>query len=230
MNQTKITVKIFEPLLKGFDHQIDRLFIKRDAFLNHIIKAEVAHLAEEMAGKRLSSKARQYVSQQLKKMGTKTVNVVVDKDTANALNAVVGQCNMVRDAFLNRLIIFLRSSAPLLSHLELPHFIVRSEFDSVYEEMPTSPLGSMEAVTADPFYYLRISVAERYNTGLYLLDLPKKLIGFSCFIDDSQVPGTREYAESMMRSDELLKELGSFELDAFAVAPSTVENNAMPCK
>ncbi len=41
MSQTKITVKIYEPLLRDFDRQIDKLFIKRDAFLNAMIKEEV---------------------------------------------------------------------------------------------------------------------------------------------------------------------------------------------
>jgi len=41
METTKITVKIYEPLLKSFDHQLDEVFIKRDAFLNAIIKAEL---------------------------------------------------------------------------------------------------------------------------------------------------------------------------------------------
>lgn len=110
MNQTKMTVKIYEPLFKSFDDQMNRLCIKRDAFLNHMIKRETPNLAKELDGRRLSPSARRYISGSLKRMGTRTVNVVVDKETAEALNAVVDASNIVRDAFINRLIMFLRSS------------------------------------------------------------------------------------------------------------------------
>ena len=124
MSQTKITVKIYEPLLRDFDRQIDKLFIKRDAFLNAMIKEEVQHLAREMEGKRLTPSAKRHIAGELKRMGTTQVNVVVDKATADALNGIVETSNLVRDAFMNRLIMLLRSSGALLSYLELPEFIV----------------------------------------------------------------------------------------------------------
>lgn len=137
MNQTKMTVKIYEPLFKSFDDQMNRLCIKRDAFLNHMIKRETPNLAKELDGRRLSSSARRYISGSLKRMGTRTVNVVVDKETADALNAVVDASNIVRDAFINRLIMFLRSADTVLDYFGMPKFIVPSDFDDWYEPMPT---------------------------------------------------------------------------------------------
>lgn len=221
MNKTKITVKVYAPLLAAFDEQLDRLFIKRDAFLNHMIRTEISHLENELEGRELSGKARRYISGQLKRMGTRTINVVVDKETAELLTAVVDRSNIVRDAFLNRLIMFLRSSNSLLTHLELPRVIVRSEFNSYYEEMPTSPLEAMESVLADPLYYLRIAAEERVKGGLYLLDLPQKLSGFTCFLEDAEVPGSREYDEKQKQSMELLDELLRFEIDAFSNVSAT---------
>ncbi len=110
METTKITVKIYEPLLKSFDRQLDEVFIKRDAFLNAITKAELKNLASDMEGKVLSSKAKRYISGELKRMGTAQINIVVDKSVVEELNAIVAKSNMVRDAFFNRLILFLRSS------------------------------------------------------------------------------------------------------------------------
>lgn len=78
MGQTKITVKIYEPLLRDFDRQIDSLFLKRDAFLNHMIKGEVRHLANDMKDKQLSSRAKRYIAGELKRLGTVPVNIVVD--------------------------------------------------------------------------------------------------------------------------------------------------------
>ena len=59
MEQTKITMKICKPLLHKFNQQIDSVFIKRDALINHILKVEVKHLGKELQGLVLSSKARQ---------------------------------------------------------------------------------------------------------------------------------------------------------------------------
>jgi len=215
MNQTKITIKIYEPLLRDFDQQINKLFIKRDAFLNAMIQEEVKHLADDMEGKRLTPNAKRYIAGELKRLGTTPVNVVVDKSTADALNAVVEATNMVRDAFMNRLIMLLRSSAQLLNYLELPEFITDSAFDSYVEPMPTSPMKAIEAVHSDPLFYLRVACEERNKTGLYLMDLPVKLAGFACYLDDSQVPGTEAYAQSQRDTQAMLDELMSLEADAF---------------
>ena len=219
MPQTKITVKIYEPLLRGFDKQLDALHMKRDAFLNSMIESELQYLSEDMRGKRLSANAHRYIAGELKRLGTWPVNVVIDHATAKALNAAVKKTNMVRDAFINRLIMFLRSSDALLAHLELPRVIDYSSFESSVEPMPTSPLKAIEAVHADPLFYLRIATQERFQTGLYLLDLPAKLAGFTCYMDDASIPGTEAYELAQERAqkvaDKLLQELESFEADAF---------------
>ena len=215
MSQTKITVKIYEPLLRDFDKQIDSLFIKRDAFLNSMIKGEVSHLASDLEGKRLSSKAKRYIAGELKRLGTVPVNVAVDKSTADALNAVVESTNIVRDSFINRLIMMLRSSDALLKYLELPLVVTTSAFQSSVDPMPTSPMQAIEAVHSDPLFYLRVAAEERHETGLYLIDLPPKLAGFACYLDESRVPGTEAYAQAQRDVQAMLHELVSLEADAF---------------
>jgi hypothetical protein len=212
MNQTKITAKIYKPLHIAFGKQINSLYLKRDAFLNNMIKEETKYLAEDLGGKRLSSYAKKYIAGELKqigKVGTVQVNIVVEQSTADALNKVVKDSNLVRDAFLNRLILLLLSPPNLLKYLELPEVINGSSFENCVEPMPTSPLVSIQSVLDDPLYYLREAAAERLGTGIYLIDLPPKFVGFSCYLDDSQVPGTQEHEnahqEAMAMLDELMK-------------------------
>jgi hypothetical protein len=193
MNTTKITIKIHEPLLKAFDKQLESVFLKRDAFLNHIIKREITNLAEQLEGKRLSPKAKRYISQELKRLGTKNINVVVEKEVAKVLNEIVERHNIVRDAFMNRLILFLHSSDELLTYLNLPLNITDMPKRSGYEGMPTSPFFAIESVIFEPFYYLEIAAKQKHNSGVYLLDLPPKNVGFSCFIDDYLIPNTVEF-------------------------------------
>lgn len=212
MEQTKITVKIYDRLLTAFNRDADSLFLKRDAFLNQMISIETEYLAQEMAGRRLSSKAKRHIAGSLKKLGTTTVNIVVDKPVANALNAVVAENNIVRDAFMNRMLWMLRGGEKLLDYLELPQFITGSAFERfIPDAMPTSPMRAIGAVQSDPLHYLRLACEERHGTGLYLLDLPPKLAGFACWIDDIFVPGTATYIDP----DQMLEELEAMERDAF---------------
>lgn len=222
MNQTKITVKIHARMLLAFDRQIDQLFLKRDAFLNAMIKGEIEHLAEDMEGKRLTPRAKRYIAGELKRMGTTQVNVVVDKSTADALNAVVEASNMVRDAFINRLIMLLRSSGPLLSYLDLPQTITERDFGAGVEPMPTSPMTAMEAVHTDPLHYLRTACKRQHQTGLYLVDLPPSYAGFSCYMEDSSVPGTPAYEQVQKDVQAMLDDYAAQEAQSFQ-KPQTLQ-------
>lgn len=215
MNQTKITVKVYEPLLCDFNNQIDRLFIKRDAFLNHMIKSELQHLDEDLSNIRQSDKARQYVAGQLKKLGTHTINIVVDKEVADSLNSIVKRSNMVRDAFVNRLIMLLRSTKAL-KFLGLPNKITDWHFKGIDDTLPTTPLEAMEVILNDPLYYLRQASIERNECGLYRLSLPQKFVGFSCYLEDEHVPTTEKHREMQKADADFMQEkLDSDQADAF---------------
>lgn len=217
MSKTKITVKIYKPMLSAFNLQLDKLFIKRDAFLDSMIQKEVGYLADDMKGKRLTLSAKRYIAGELKRLGTTAVNVVVDKATADKLNSVVDTSNLVRDAFMNRLIMLLRSNVKLLKYLDVPQFINAPTFSSA-ESMPTSPMDAMEAVSADPLFYLRVACKEQYQTGLYLLDLPA---AFTCYMDESMVPGTKAYEQMQRDIQAMMDELSIFETDAFQNSTTT---------
>ena len=79
----------------------------------------------------------------------------------------------------------------------------------------------MEAVHADPLFYLRVACEERHKTGLYLLDLPPKLAGFTCFMDESMVPGTKAYEQMQREAQAMLDELIDLEADAFQKPETT---------
>lgn len=218
MDTTKITVKIYTPLLTKFSKTLDSLHIKRDSFLNAMIKGESAQLAIELNGRKQSGAARKYIAGALKRLGTTTVNIVVEKSTADNLNQIVDEANLVRDAFINRLMYFLLSSDRLLQFLELPVFITGSNFEGYVEPMPTSPMSSMKVIASDPLYYLRLAVQENYDAaGIYTLSLPKEFNGFACFLPNDEIPGTEENQSLLASLDELMKiELDSLEENALS--------------
>lgn len=197
---TAITARLYAPMYKDFDRQLNGALLRRDAFLDRAIAGEIKHLREDLAGKRLSAVAHRFIAGKLKGMGKKgdpalkQVSIAVRPATAEALRKATTEHNLVRDAFLNRLITLLRSSDALLDSLGLPK-VVENDWRDGSEPMPTSPLKVIELTEWDPLYYLRNACHQRHGCGLYALDFPESLIGFSCFLDDDRVPGTPENAK-----------------------------------
>lgn len=197
---TAITARLYAPMHKDFDRQLTAALLRRDAFLDRMIAGEIQHLREDLAGKKLSPVANRFIAGKLKGMGKKgdpalkQVSIAVRPATANALRVATTKHNLVRDAFLNRLITLLRSSDKLLDALDLPKKVVGSDWRDGSEPMPTSPLKAIEATESDPLYYLRNACHQRHGCGLYALDFPESVIGFSCFLDDDRIPGTPENA------------------------------------
>lgn len=210
---TKLTAKLYDPMYADFDRMISNALLRRDAFLDLMIAQEIPHLREDLEGKQLSSEANRHISHSLKRLGLRQVSIAVRHETAETLRAVVEEHNLVRDAFLNRLIALLRASDPLLKALGLPNRIRGGRGDGT-EDMPTSPLRSIEETLGDPFYYLRAACQERYGCGLHLVEFPEKYMGFYCYLGDDHVPSTPAYKEREEKDREearLLAEL--FEAD-----------------
>jgi hypothetical protein len=213
---TKITVNLFAPMYRSFDRQLSDALLRRDAFIDRMIATEIPHLREDLTGKALSRKANRHISQSLKGMGTELLAktcISIRPSTAKALHEAVNDHNLVRDAFINRLIALLRSSDDLLGLLDLPTRITSSRRDGT-EDMPTSPLKAIDEIQSDPLFYLRHACQHRHECGLYDLELPPHLHGLSCYLPDEVVPGTAEYAKKVQRDMSTyvsLADLGDFE-------------------
>lgn len=170
LESTKITININKTLLEQFSNGLDRCFIKRDAFLNNLISIEVDRFDEEMEGVKQSKKARKYLIENLKRSGTKAINVVVDKSVALRLNAIIKKHGMSRDCFVNRLLLL--STFPEGAKYELRMFSSISElykevqessfdfYDSYVEgnEVSTSTLTGIHSYIIDPFKFLRTCI------------------------------------------------------------------------
>ena len=214
MDETKITAKFFKPMYDDFDRQLYRLMFKRDAFMDKMIEQELSALRADLAGKRLSAKANAYISGELKKLGGRKVpplhpvSIKLRKSTAQALEEIVRESNLVRDAFLNRLVMFLRSSDRLLTKLGMATAI--NDVPGA-QTMPTSPMKVLEEVLADPFFYLRADCRNQHGCGLYALKLPKELHAFSCYLADDEIPGTPAFESKQAEEEALWRELDAFE-------------------
>ena len=203
MTKTAISFRVPEKLWDAFKTQTDELFLSRAPFLNYMVRRELNYLRDDLVGMKLSTRAKRHISGQLKRTGAKSVNIEVEPETAEALRATVAEHNLVRDAFMCRLIIFLRSTDTLLKHLEVPRYATSKGSGSYLEEMPSSPLGAMEAVRDDPLFYVRSHVQEGWQCGVYRVQLPRSADWAACYLDDELVPGTRSHRKKQKEDDEM---------------------------
>lgn len=217
MAQAKITVKVFAPLLTDFDVHLRALHLKRDAFLDNVLRLELPNLERDLQGKRLSPKARQHIARKLKRMGTVQVNITINTATADQLRNVVGQANIVRDAFINRIIYLLRASDRFLDYLGLPHTTEGLPLGEI-SSIPVSPIGAIAIAHADPLGILRRAVHKQIGTGLYSLELPDEFTAFACYLDDVKLAEIPAFARRQPQSDQFdqsANELEALEDKAF---------------
>jgi len=120
LQNTKISVGVVTTLFHDWQAQLEECFMKRDAFLEHVLRCELEHLSADLAGKRNSEEAKAYISHSLRRLGgarslaIKPRSFKISKATADALRALEHEHNLVRDALFNRLIVLMRGRSGLL--------------------------------------------------------------------------------------------------------------------
>ena len=203
MSKTKISFNVHTLLWERFKEQTDSLFLARAPFLDYVLSRELEQLCVELQGLRLSSRGKRYIIGLVGRENRTSINIEVRRETADALRRAMRTHNLVRDAFMNRLLLLLRGSDALLSELELPLHLNSSAVRASLEAMPLSPLGAMESVRDDPLYYMRWQVEETHGCGLYRLELPSGLQWATCFLPDERVPNTKAHAQRLKRLEML---------------------------
>jgi len=190
MDTTKILVSIRNETFQKFKAVMQDLPLKRDAYLDQTIQAEIPEFRKEMAGRRMSEKAHRYVRQSFKRdINSTKVSIELRKSTAHALDLALKETNTPRDSFVNRLLLFLNCTEGLLKYLGI------SADDSVQYGIPVSPMLAARCVLRSPLSALRESLQQDPDTpeGIYITPLPRKLVGIECHVPDWNVPGTEEY-------------------------------------
>lgn len=204
MPRTAISFNVPPKLWEAFKTQTDSLFLSRAPFLDYMVANELPHLRTELNGLKLSLRAKRYIAGAMKKQGPTSVNIEVRPETAEALRAAARSHNLVRDAFMARLLIFLRSTDAFLKYLEVPHLATSQGTKVHLEEMPASPLKAMEAVRDDPLAYVRFHVEAVHEAGIYRVPLPRQLDWAACYLTDESIPGTAAYRRQQKLGNELL--------------------------
>lgn len=216
----KVTLKVFTPLLHEAESRLDALHMRRDSFLGHLIDRELPHLESDLQGKRLSISARRFIARSLKRLGTSQINVQLDSATAERLDEIANETNLVRDSFINRLLYLSLCSEALLRYFEVP----LASPAMCPHGRPTGYFQAIQEIQADPLASLRELVKAKHGKGLYLAPLPLELAAFECYLDDETF--WEKYGASGNAPDPTTALLQTFESAAYQARLSPARESA----
>jgi hypothetical protein len=172
MEKTKVTFKIFSGRYKELANQLDGLFIKRDAFLEHLLLIEMPHLKEALDGKVNSSFIRAHINKAMdKKRRTTSLTVALRTSTAQKLRSILDEHYVSRDAFINRIILFMLMNEAQLNALGIAPLASDAEKRvNFVDAIPTSPFPALKYIIEDPLFLARESL-NLSGENMYLMDL-----------------------------------------------------------
>lgn len=161
---TKITVKIWRPLIAALDKKLDSACLRRDAYLAKLLNTEVPLLDNEVS-LRNSGQAHAFISERLDAMDRKLVSIALDAEIVQKLQDVCVRKNIVRDAFFNRLYLLLAAAPKYIDQLLFPdednwRAAVWSEYkhEGPFFESGFYPLNE----PVDPFWAIRAGLEHFY--------------------------------------------------------------------
>ena len=117
----KISVRIWEPLIKAFDGAIRESCLRRDAYLDKVLEVELPRLDAEVSIPN-SPVAQAYIAAKLDTLDRKLVSFTLRPDLVEQLNTVCERKRIVRDAFFNRLYLLLAAKNGVIDRLMFPGY------------------------------------------------------------------------------------------------------------
>ncbi len=180
---TKITAKIWRKTIDKLEHKLDAACLRRDSYLSRVLDIELPRLDREICLSN-SQDANRFVASRLESLGErKLVTFSLDPEVAERLNVICGRKLIVRDAFLNRLLLLLAASPKLINSLffkglgmDLHTFILDGQRTESPAETRTSivwdDLGNHSAIyplepNIDPFWAIRLGIEESQMAELF---------------------------------------------------------------
>jgi hypothetical protein len=172
MEKTKVTFKIFSGRYKVLANHLDEIFFKRDAFLEHLLLTEIPHLVEALGDKVNSPSMRAHINKSMdKKRKTTSLTVALRTSTAKKLRTILDEHYVSRDAFINRIILFLLMTERQLEALGIDPLASDAEKRiNFVDAIPTTSFPALKYIIEDPLFLIRESL-KLNNENMYLMDL-----------------------------------------------------------
>lgn len=228
----KRLVAVWEPLIGLLNKKVKSACLKRDEFLDHVLRHEAQMLTQEVSG-RNSDEAKAYITTHLGMLRRKQVNLNLSTETVQAVADACEKVNVPRDAFINRVVLFLVAGKPFFKRLLVDidwDWTEGKVIEDYYNYFNPTLDGSLSAiedtVKSDPFQFYRACIevtkndggeAEALHEAFLTKDFlkgkhgPESTIGFNCYVPDFQIEGHPAYKEMFDDLEKLLMDLGEHE-------------------
>lgn len=220
----KILVAVWEPLIGLLNKKVKQACLKRDEYLDHVLRHEAKMLKQEV-GIPNSDEAKAEISKHLGMLRRKQVNLNLSADTVEAIADACQQVNVHRDAFINRVLLFLVAGKKLFVRLldDMDwEWAERKLVEDYYNYFSPTLDGALPTITdlvkSDPFLFYRACIEITNDDGGVVPALheamlgrdflkgakgPESAIGFNCHLPDMFVEG-HPAKEEMDREIEML--------------------------
>ncbi|MBE0472503.1 MAG: hypothetical protein IBX55_23720 [Methyloprofundus sp.] len=172
----KVSFRVVKTLHDEFSKKLIHLSLKRDSFLNQVLKNEITRMGQELQGTRLSDSFKRVTSSKLAANELVLVNVVLQEQVADQLNILVKHHNLVRDAFINRIIFFLLCKDGFMRRMEVPSYVEGDALNNYSNAIPVAPFDLLEITLSDPLFFIR----QYLKSGLYNFNFLEDGDAYSC--------------------------------------------------
>lgn len=235
--QRKILVSVWTLLQSRLNEAVDAAFLKRDAFLDYVLRNEALHIEKEIPAPGNSDLARGFLERQLKTLELTPVSLNLSPETIDAINSACKARNIPRDCFINRTLLLICSGKRsfwirFLPDLDWDYYLEKCRADFAYEIAAGQHWGALHAISSclsdEPFWCIRMALDlardDDKDESLYLHQIPVpadffpkpegknwQFNGLNCFLPDHEVEGSDAWAahkaKQKAQSEELMKML-----------------------
>ena len=230
-SEKKITFKAWSDLHEVFKKCLKDSCIQRDHYLDIVLRHEAKMLDNE-AIKPNSSAARIFIKQRLQRLDSTPISLVLSDETVTLVSDVCDRKMIPRDAFINRVLLFLimdRKHFGVLLGLDIDHIInncILPDYrnDLAYEATSGGLSHISQVIHEDPFWAVRQCIEyalqedddvtdrlhaayidESFSKQIFSKNKDVDLRGLNCFLEDYLIDGTKENDEWLHMFDDLFE-------------------------
>lgn len=236
---TKITINVWTPVWSKLEKIFQAACLRRDAYIAALIERELPELEREVAVAN-SEKARQFIERQLRALlenHSTPLSIALPLETARKLDALCKDRGIVRDAFFNRLFLFLGYGPEMAGKLLFSDFSLGEDSSptawtravwSEYQHEDAFFQGVFSPLTAhlDPIWAIRACfelVDEQERSGYVEVQDPrtKRKVVMMKWVPDNLLCLPNRFYTVVLTDHDLLKKV-----DPDAVRQSTAKRSS----
>lgn len=225
MKTKKITINLWDQLASSLSNKFNESCLRRDAYLDFVLKHEADKLMKEL-DQAASERQRKYIERNLSELKRTQVSLNLSSDTVASIEEACHSRNLVRDSFINRVLLFLVLKPDLFGRLlgiDIRDYInsLLDDGEFIGDTADMVLKGGLNCINAlvhkDPFWAVRecIRIAsddsddgcEQLHAAYIppdFLDKDINLAGLNCVVEEWRIEERPGQEIARTKLDELL--------------------------